>query len=612
MITDSQKNGLSFFGLRAVFVLSVFLAGCGGGGGDGAARDQIRFVDPGVELPEPGGTLPSLATSRKDFNDVHFAGSALCGNCHNNDQSLPIEERPMTVNTDEGIRKDVSIGLAWETSTMAQAARDPYWHAVVAYEIDQYPDLEPQINDKCTACHAPMANTLAKKNTGGVNYSLFSKGSPESGNFQPGLLDMDDTSELFNHAMDGVSCALCHQMEDVGLGTAASMTGGYTIPTIPEEDKENRPAYGQYGDPDVIYMQTVGEFTPKFGAHISTSETCATCHNLNLEPVDTEGNVSDTVTHFAEQAMYTEWLSSDFAVGKPQEASCQYCHMPKLDRDVFLATSNASNKRADFAEHTFLAANTVIQQIMHDNKESLGIDAALDFLPAIERNRNFLRTAAEVLVEPNSLENGILDFDVTVNNLTGHKLPSGYHSRRAFLHVVITDANGVVVYENGKINPDGGITGVDEDVNAFFWEPHHEVITNATQVQVYQAITGNDDNERTHSLLNSALFLKDNRLTPAGFDKNDVSADVAVTGLAMDDGNFNLGSDTTKYLARLSGGVAPYNITVFFRYQPISKGHLDDLFTYSDTIPSVDHFRTMYEAVPFKDEIMTFGEASIE
>lgn len=585
--------------------------GCGGGGGD--SGQGISFVEPGTPLPAGSGTLPSLATSNKTFNDVHFAGSGLCADCHDNNMSQPIEDRVMVVNTDAGLLKDVSIRSAWETSTMANSARDPYWHAVVASELDLFPDLSEKINDECTVCHAPMANNLSKKQSGGVDFQVFSSGTDADGNLQQGLLDMDDTSELFNHAMDGVSCSLCHQIEDVALGTAASMTGGYSIPTIPEEDKDQRPAYGQYGDPDEIYMQTVGEFTPTFGAHISTSETCATCHNLNIEPVDRDGNLSNDFTHFAEQAMYTEWLASDFAVGKPQEASCQTCHMPTLDRDVFLATSNASNKRPDFAEHTFLGANTVIQQIMHDNKESLGIDADLDFIPSIERNREFLRTSAEIEVTANSLNNGVLDFDVTVTNLTGHKLPSGYHSRRAYLHAVVTDSNGLVVYENGKFdNNTGGIAGVDEDVNSALWEPHHAVITEATQVQVYQAIPGNDDNERTHSLLNSAYFLKDNRLTPAGFDKNNVPADVAVMGSAQNDADFNLGSDTTKYLARLSGGTAPYDITVFFRYQPISKGHLDDLFLRSDRIPSIDHFRTMYERTPFKDEVMAFGSATVE
>lgn len=610
VITALQIFRMSFIRPCSLALLCITVMGCSGGGSDEGS--SIRVIQPGEPLPEAGNTLPSFATSEKDFNDVHFAGSGLCADCHDNDQSLPITERPMVVFDEFGIRKDVSITLAWETSTMANAARDPYWHAVVASEIALYPELEETINDDCTVCHAPMANTLAKKQSGGVDFQLFSSGSEDNGDRQLGLLDMDDSSELFNHAMDGVSCSLCHQIEDVGLGTAASMSGGYSIPTIDESIREQRPAFGQYADPDVVYMQTVGEFTPQFGSHISTSETCATCHNLNIEPVNSEGEHSNIVTHFAEQAMYTEWLSSDFAVGKPQEASCQSCHMPTLDRDVFLATSNASNMRPNFAEHTFLGANTVMQQIMHDNKGPLGIDADLDFEPSIVRNRAFLRTSADVQVQANTLNNGILDFDVTVTNLTGHKLPSGYHSRRVYLHVLITDANGVAVYENGKIAADGSIAGVDEDVNPAVWEPHHEVITDATQVQVYQAITGNDEDERTHSLLNSAFFLKDNRLTPAGFDKNDVSSDVAVTGLAKDDENFNLGSDTTKYLARLSGGQAPYDISVSLRYQPISNGHLDQLFLQSDTIPSVDHFRTMYERTPFKDEFIASGRATIE
>jgi len=575
VINNWELQGIKPFRFWAVASIVLVLAGC-----DRSKSNDI-IINPGPKLPAAGGTLPSLASSDKSFNDIHFAGSAVCATCHSNDQNIPLEERVMSVNTTAGFKKDVSIGVAWETSTMANAARDPYWHAVVANELALYPNLESDINDKCTVCHAPMANTLAKKQGNGVDYQIFSSGS------NTGLLDMDDSNPLFNHAMDGVSCSLCHQIQDVGLGTPESMTGGYTIPTATEATKSERPAYGQYGDPDVVYMKTNGEFTPVFGAHISTSEACATCHNLNIEPVDKNGQPSSSVAHFAEQAMYTEWLASDYAVGKPKEASCQSCHMPKLDRDVFIATSNASNERSDFAEHTFLAANTVMQQIMHDNKSSLGIDDHIDFLPSIER------------------------FDVKVTNLTGHKLPSGYHSRRAYLYVLITDAKGATVYENGRMEKDGGIAGVDEDVNSNMWEAHHNVITKATDVQVYQAITGNDKNERTHSLLNSAKFLKDNRLTPAGFNKNAVSADIAVAGAAENDENFNLGVDTVTYQAKLNGGSAPFNVVVEFRYQPISKGHLDDLFSRSDEIASIDHFRTMYESTPFKDEVMAVDAVTV-
>jgi len=61
-------------------------------------------------------------------------------------------------------------------------------------------------------------------------------------------------------------------------------------------------------------------------------------------------------------------------------------------------------------------------------------------------------------------------------NKAGHKLPSGYHSRRASLHVLVTDANGQVIYENGKINPDGSINGVADDTNPYVYEPHYNVI----------------------------------------------------------------------------------------------------------------------------------------
>jgi len=185
VITESQKsiqNGKAFC---AVLMLAVMMAGCSGGDGDSSG---IKYVQPGPPLPAAGGTYPDIATSDKTFNADHFAGSGVCSDCHNNDQSIPLDDRPMAVNTDDGIKKDVSIGLAWETSTMANSARDPYWHAVVASEIARYPDLEDKINDKCTVCHAPMANTLEKKQGGGVNYKLFSS----AGDQQVGLLDMDD------------------------------------------------------------------------------------------------------------------------------------------------------------------------------------------------------------------------------------------------------------------------------------------------------------------------------------------------------------------------------------------------------------------------------------
>jgi len=286
---------------------TLTLAACGGGGaeeGTGFVSGPITEKEFGAE---PRGLLPDLARSDAAFEGTHHAGSDNCAACHS--------DPSMTISTlIPGETRNVSINTAWETSVMANATRDPYWHAVAAAELHNFPMLEEAINDECTVCHAPMANDLAKKE--GLNLQIFSSGSIEQGDFTEGFYSMNEEDELFNHAMDGVSCSLCHQMEDVNFGNDESMTGGYTILGSQTGDPSDRPAYGQYTDPDVGYMRQQSGFLPKHGAHLSTSESCATCHNLNIEPVNSEGEHVEGVGHFAEQAIYTEWLNSDYSVAK--------------------------------------------------------------------------------------------------------------------------------------------------------------------------------------------------------------------------------------------------------------------------------------------------------
>ncbi len=160
-----------------------------------------------------------------------------------------------------------------------------------------------------------------------------------------------------------------------------------------------------------------------------------------------------------------------------------------------------------------------------------------------------------------------------------------------------------------KLNADGSIVGVSEDVNPATWEPHYDRITNETQVQVYQSIVGNSDNVRTHSLLDGSFFLKDNRLTPSGFDKQAVNADTTlpdsfgVFGVAVDDDDFNDGSDTISYEVTLAeSGV--YTVSASLRYQPFSYGHLTKLWLQGDRVDQVDKFRTIYESTLLRDEFI--------
>jgi len=517
------------------------------------------------------------------------------------------------------VLRNVSLGEAWETSMMANSTRDPYWHAVVAAELHDFPMLEEEINDTCTRCHAPLANELAKKT--GQPIHIFDSGSEANGDLVKGIYGMNAEDEIFNHAMDGVSCTLCHQIEPGNLGTESSFSGGYIITGSPTGDIKDRPAYAQYPETDlnVGYMVQQSDFTPTFGPHMSTSETCATCHNLNVEPVNEQGELIEGIAHFSEQANHLEWLNSDYAVGGSREADCQSCHMPTLESDVFLG-EGANIKRPDFAEHTFLGANTVMQEMLMNFRDELGVlpsatDA--DFEESIARNQDFIKTSADVTIAAGQVDGDQISFDVQVENNTGHKLPTGYHSRRVYLHVQVLDGSGLQIFESGEIRPDGSIVGVAEDTDPSEWELHHDVITSPTQVQVYQSVPIDEHSERAHSLLRGSAYGKDNRIPPHGFDKNVVNGNPAlppsfgVFGLAATDDDFNAGFDTVTYQVS-SNTAGPYTVLAELRYQPISYGHLLDLFTVSDQVDQVDMFRTMYDSTERRDEVIDSVTATIE
>ena len=636
----SKNTGINSVKRIAMFATIALLSACGGSS-DTTGESEVTGktgseTETEIVLPQARGLLPDLAIHDGAFEGDYHSGNLQCAACHSDDTVMNIESEV------PGETRDLSIGTAWETSMMSQATRDPYWHAVVASELDNFPSLEDEINDKCLVCHAPTAHDLAAKTGTQAELRLFNKIDETTGDvLQRGIylskeeseLLSDAESELFNHAMDGVTCTLCHQIDATNLGTEESMTGGYVITGSPSGDINDRPAYGQYDDPEISYMRNNSGFNPQHGAHLSTSESCATCHNLNIEPVDpVSGEPIANVPHFAEQAIFTEWLQSDYAVGGPKEASCQDCHMPVVDQDVFIS-QGATEKRPGFAEHTFLGANTVMQNMMKNYADELGIelDAPADtdqsefrdnaFDESIARNREFLKTSATVTVTQGSVESvdtddentQTLNFDVGIENNTGHKLPAGYHSRRVYLHVQVLDANNELVFESGKMGDDGEIIGVIEDTNPELYEPHYDLITDETQVQVYQTIVSDINGNRTHSLLSGSGYLKDNRITPSGLDKFAVQSDTTLAdsfgtfGAAFDDDDFNSGRDTVSYQVSVPQSTF-YNVVAELRYQPISYGHLQKLFTQGDDVDAIDMFRTMYE----DREKTTFLDESID
>ncbi len=203
-----------------------------------------------------------------------------------------------------------------------------------------------------------------------------------------------------------------------------------------------------------------------------------------------------------------------------------------------------------------------------DELEVTASDAQID--AALERALTQLQEqTAQISVENSEISGSTLNLNLQVDSDVGHKLPSGFPSRRVWIHLKVADANGNVIFESGNWDAAGAIFGNDNDLDAAAFEPHYEFINDPEQVQIYEAIMGDVDAAVTTTLLRGAVYLKDNRLLPTGFDKATVSDDIAVCGIAAQDPNFVGGSDQLVYQIEIEDAPGPFTVTAELLYQSI-------------------------------------------
>ena len=188
--------------------------------------------------------------------------------------------------------------------------------------------------------------------------------------------------------------------------------------------------------------------------------------------------------------------------------------------------------------------------------------------------------AAALTIDAVGVSGRAVSFDVTAENLSGHKLPTGYPSRRVWLHVVVRDRGGNVLFESGAVEPTGVIAGDDNDRDGAEVEPHYTEITSADQVQIYESVMSDSTGRPTTGLLNGVRFLKDNRLLPRGFDKATAGQDIAVVGAAAADADFAGGRDRVRYIVNAGAAEGPYQVDAEMRFQPIGYRWAQNLTQY--------------------------------
>ena len=508
------------------------------------------------------GLLPSTSAMRgADHKDL-FQTSDRCFACHNG------------LATSSG--EDISIGLSWRPTMMANSARDPYWQAGVRRETLDHPESKAAIENECATCHMPMAHFQSKYE--GNDAEVFSR------------LTLRSDDRMDQLAQDGVSCSMCHQITSDKLGTRESFTGGFVVDTT--KSKGERAEFGPYKIEDgqiQIMRSSSGGYRPTEGPHIQKSEMCATCHTLITKALGPGGKV---VGELPEQMPYQEWLASEFRDKK----SCQDCHMPVVEEQTRIAVT-LGMPRENMSRHVFVGGNFFMLRMLNRYRNDLGVVALpSEFEAAADRTIQHLKTqTARVRIEQINLNAGRLSADITVENQSGHKFPTAYPSRRAWLHVTVRDRDNRVIFESGALHPNGSIDGNANDANASEFERHYTEITSGDQVQIYEDIMVGTNNIPTTGLLTAVRFIKDNRLLPRGFDKKTVEQEIAVQGEAVNDADFLGGSDRTRYSIPVGNSQSPFQVEAELWFQPISYRWANNLKAYSGSEP--ERFTRYYESM---------------
>ena len=485
--------------------------------------------------------------------------------------------------------EDVSMGADWRTSIMAHSARDPYWQASVRRETIEHPSVKAAVENECTKCHMPMSNFAAR--AAGGQGEMFVHLPVDAQQTAHGLL-----------AVDGVSCAVCHQIRSDNFGERESFVGGFEIDTTTPLGQ--RVAFGPFDVETGLQqlMRSSARLEPQESDHVQRSELCATCHTLYTHAYGPDGEV---VGELPEQMPYLEWKHSDY----PGRQDCQACHMPVVDEKVQIS-SVLGDPRSDVSRHVFRGGNFFMLRLLNRNRDELaphGLPQEME--TAARRTADHLQTSSAV-VKITAIERtgGGVRADVAIENLAGHKLPSAYPSRRAWLQLTVEDTNGRTVFVSGALRPDGSIVGNDNDADASRYEPHYEVIQSADEVQIWEPILGDLDGAVTTGLLRATRYLKDNRLLPTGFDKATAGEDIAVHGAAMDDPDFAAGADTVRYHVEADAD-GPLRVSASLWYQPIGFrwAHNLEAFDSAETA----RFVPMYDAMAEQSAILLARDTAV-
>lgn len=488
-----------------------------------------------------------------------FSASGNCEMCHGASNFALRDEQGY----------DVSPVTNWRSTMLANSSNDPFWRAKVKHEGLSNPEHKNALENVCTRCHAPMGMMNALLNNL-PEYNIDSLKHDEMG-------------------QDGISCNLCHQITDLN---EQLFSGTYEI-------NKQKEIYGPYTNPITQQMFMNTGFTPVYNEIINDSKLCGSCHTLITNSVDEDGEFTGNT--FIEQALYHEWENSIYAA---QNISCQACHIPQINESIKISSRPGFiTGRQPFGIHSFIGGNSFMLNLLNSNHEELGLAGGTEnFETTIQQTKTMLtQNTINLDIYEASRTNDSIFIEVSLKNTAGHKFPTGFPSRRAYLEFLVI-ANSDTLFHSGNKNS----VALNHDDDEEF-EPHYKKITRENQVQIFEFVMGDSEGEVTTILERAFEPLKDNRIPPEGFSQNHTNYDtVRVVGSAINDADYLNESGTEKIIYAFPKSIFKTSayLKTILHYETVPESWLKDLFEYSEDDEDIQSFKKMYHKIQRKSEIV--------
>ncbi len=613
------------------------------------AREPIDLPDQSsdvVNVP-PGGprgfVTSSVCSGCHDASNLAFCGPSSPSSCTvpwpnmsvangYGDISMSVGGRPAKAKK----RVNLSPWAEWSTSLMGLAGRDPVFQAQRESETILHPELADAIDTTCYVCHGVMGKRQVQADRG-----------PRA-NFTHDMFMATEGSDAKYGALgrDGVSCTVCHRVSSRDLGKPETFTGEFHV--VPPNV-----IHGPFDRPKVYAMENSIGMTPVQAPVLTESRLCGSCHVVRT-PILKPGQrytveEMERAPKSHEQTTYLEWRNSVYQNEFPlrpgaSPQTCQQCHMPKQapgvpsplafkvanieDATYLEATSHRPFPntapiteidlltRSPYSRHTFSGANPFVLEMFKQAPKILGFDDSdpnyanpddwverLDLALAetldMAQNRSAKVRVALGLRRPGQP----LEARVTVENLAGHKFPSGVGFRRAFLEVVARDASGAIVWGSGLTNAQGVIVDMrgrplETEFSRTNWEPPRQRIGSDREVQIYETRVLDLNGQLTTSFLALAKTVKDNRLMPRGWRPDGPDAEATrpfgPIGPSYFDGS---GGDAVIYVIPAAAAPRTATVTAQLYYQSLSPYYLDDRLRIGRGQPSTERLRKILDKV---------------